>query len=199
MTNLAELPRPSDSEQVNTPIELITIPTDNPDVVLRQLAPDDAEIEFKTIDSQRYESAMMQFGGHVTSEHRNLEATRDRIAKAEGNEGNRRLLLGIWDNGEFAGEVLLKPHKYNPGVDVIEYWVSRDHRGRGLAGLAARSASSYSLSERGSERVFAAINPRNKASEKVVRRLGYFVLPPPQKDWYGVNKETLITPRRTQE
>jgi RimJ/RimL family protein N-acetyltransferase len=198
MQTLAESHLVLGPEHVTIPPELVTIPTDNPNVILRQLIPDDAEVVFRTINSQKYDSAMMRFGDHVTREQSNVEATRDRIANAEGNEGNRRLILGIWDEGEFAGEVLLKPHKYNKGVDVIEYWVDKNHRGKGLAGLAAASASSYSLYERGSERVFAAINPKNKASERVVQRLGYFVLPPPQKDWYGVNKDTLVNSQRLQ-
>lgn len=193
MQQLAEYPGALGIEQDPTLAEPITIPTEDPDVELRQLTPGDADRVFAYAQA----GGKGEFWKSVTKPYTSPEATLTEITESQGNEGNRKLRLGVWARGEFAGEVSLRPHKFNDdfvemfghGVDVIEYGISPDHRGQGLAALAARAASDYSLRVRGAGEVRAGVFPGNEASLKTLERLGFFATA--QKNWYGVNPERL--------
>jgi RimJ/RimL family protein N-acetyltransferase len=201
MQTLAEHHAMSGVEQTHLP-EPIVIPTEDPDVVLRQLMPGDAELV-----ANRARAEKGYYWDHVTKAYKKPETALDYITQSEGNDGNRRLLLGVWANGQFAGEVSLQPHKFNDdmikkrgySIDVIEYWISKGYRGRGLARLAAQAASDYSLRVRGAGEVYAGVNSNNKASLKVIGAIGFIAAPPRHRDWYGLNLEQLEAAQQRQQ
>lgn len=169
--------------------ESIVIPTQRPGVILRQFTPGDAEALSARANPKSGDGVLLHYLHETKWTYKTPESTAQRISAAEGNEGNRRLLLGIWGKGELAGEVYIKPFNEVPGSDVVEYWISKESRGQGLAYPAVHAACKYSLEVRGAAAVYAAVVQSNAASLRVIGRVGFTSLP--QKDWYRLTKEDL--------
>lgn len=129
---------------------------------------------------------LARFGEHVTKSHGDTEAVSAANIQAAHEQGVSS--FGIYDNGELAGGVDLKPSETDPGMGVLEYWVDRSHVGRGLASAAARSALDYAFGEKDMSLVKAFVSEKNPASQHVVRKLGF---EPYAQDprWYKLRKE----------
>lgn len=77
-----------------------------------------------------------------------------------------------WD-GDFAGMIDLKRTNWRAMTTEIGFWVSPDHRGHGLAGLASRLLGDWALREQRMERVEIRAATGNVASRRSALTAGY--------------------------
>jgi ribosomal-protein-alanine N-acetyltransferase len=163
---------------------LTTLETANPGVELRQFVPEDA-MALNGLVKANY-GHLARFGEHVTRAHGGTEADSAKSIEASREKGVSS--FGIYDNGELAGGVDLKPSEMDPGMGVLEYWVDKDHAGRGLASAAARSAVQHAFGEKDMTQVKAFVSAKNPASQHVIKKLGFepYAQNP---EWYKLRKE----------
>jgi RimJ/RimL family protein N-acetyltransferase len=76
------------------------------------------------------------------------------------------------DEAEVLGGCGLYP-RVGPGAVEIGYWLAAAHTGRGLATIAADALTRIAFDRLGVDRVEIRCDPRNVASARVPRRLGY--------------------------
>ncbi len=83
-------------------------------------------------------------------------------------------VYGIFDSGatEVLGGCGLYP-RVGPGAIEIGYWLAVAHTGRGIATECARMLTLLALAAPSIERVEIRCDPRNEASARVPRRLGF--------------------------
>jgi RimJ/RimL family protein N-acetyltransferase len=74
-------------------------------------------------------------------------------------------------SGETIGFCGLQPLEGTPEVE-IGWWLRRSHWGHGLATEAARAALGYGFGRAGLERIVAIALPENRASLRVMEKLG---------------------------
>ena len=82
--------------------------------------------------------------------------------------------LVIRDN-EPAGHVMLIRRKEAPAPE-LNYVVARPHRGRGVATEAARLLCKQALAEPGCVELMATVHPDNRASQRVLEKIGFSYL-----------------------
>lgn len=143
---------------------ILVLPTDQPDLVLRQLATteDDAALAAAINENPDYAS---QFGNTLVT---NL-GTEEKAAAAREKAGDA-IRMGIWQEGELVGLISATPKKGKQKAE-IGYFVRESASGNGIAKLALRSLSNY-VSPR-FDRVYADVHPDNEASAKVLKGSGF--------------------------
>ena len=82
-----------------------------------------------------------------------------------------QLSLGMLGGRRLLGAVGLMPD--GPGSAELAYWVRPEERGRGIAALGVRAATSWAQSSLGISRLWLEIEPGNAASLRVAERAGY--------------------------
>ena len=81
--------------------------------------------------------------------------------------------FGIFVDGRLAGEITLSSIQRGPFQNAfVGYWVDRDLAGRGIVPEAVVVVLRFAFEELGLHRVEIAIVPRNRASRRVVEKLG---------------------------
>lgn len=88
---------------------------------------------------------------------------------------------GVWfvsraDSGTFVGTVVLRPMRFVPNYlnePELGYKLAREHWGQGFAEEAARAALQYGFDSIGLPRVSAVTDLANKASQRILRKLGF--------------------------
>lgn len=75
------------------------------------------------------------------------------------------------EDGRLLGAVGLHPEPKHERAE-IGYWIGREHQGRGHATEAAGEIVRYAFEERNLHRVFARCLARNRASARVLEKLG---------------------------
>jgi RimJ/RimL family protein N-acetyltransferase len=140
-------------------------------LVLRRLAPDDAEAFFayKSLP----ECVRYQFWRPAT-----LEETRQRIRDMEGvrpNEPGQWLQLAIClkDTGALVGDIGMHFSADDDAQAEIGYTLDPARWGRGYATEAARAVVGYLFGMLKKHRVTASADPRNGSSLAVLERLGF--------------------------
>jgi len=96
---------------------------------------------------------------------------------------------GVWallekESGRMAGMVMLKPLDEGPEVEV-GYHLARWAWGRGFATEGARAVLRHGFSDAGLDRIVAVVHPENRASLRVIERLG--LNPAGDRHVYGVD------------
>jgi RimJ/RimL family protein N-acetyltransferase len=119
----------------------------DPDVVRNTRVPTDAEHGFGAVWLDRY-----------------VEGWRD---------GSRAGFAVLADTDAFLGFVGIVDLDLDGHQGEIGYVVSREARGRGVAGRALRLVTAWALGDLGLERVELHIEPGNDASIRVAERAGY--------------------------
>ncbi|MBB2891085.1 GNAT family N-acetyltransferase [Flexivirga oryzae] len=94
------------------------------------------------------------------------------LARATWRSGQGIVRAIEWD-GEFAGMIDLKKTDWAGLTTEIGYWVSPDHRGRGLAGKAARLLGDWAMLQHGMERVEIRAATGNTGSRRAALAAGY--------------------------
>src|SRR5579884_1581863 len=109
--------------------EIIRIPTEQPDVLLRTLA-------FKSDDIAYYEAIeedrehLNQFHNAVADKYQTLEDVTNARLQTVG-----KIRLGIWDHDWFTGSINATPDKWKSEVE-IGYWLRASATGKGYATFA---------------------------------------------------------------
>lgn len=81
--------------------------------------------------------------------------------------------FGIFVDGNLAGEITLSSIQRGPFQNAfVGYWVDRQLAGRGIVPEATVVVLRFAFEELGLHRVEIAIVPRNRASRRVVEKLG---------------------------
>ncbi len=81
--------------------------------------------------------------------------------------------LGIVVDGNVVGTMSLFNIDRKNGKAEMGYWIGREFWGRGLVTEAARLIMRFGFEEVGLERIFALVMHPNRASSKVLERLGF--------------------------
>ena len=89
------------------------------------------------------------------------------------SDGSRAGFAILSDAGAFLGFAAIVDLDLGGRQGEIGYVVSRESRGRGIAGRALRLVTEWALGELGLEQVELHIDPGNEASIKVAERVGY--------------------------
>jgi ribosomal-protein-alanine N-acetyltransferase len=111
-------------------------------------------------------------GGSPTTEDRGSFAARCVIRERERQLGTG-YGFGIFLDGRFAGEVTLSSIQRGPFQSgFIGYWVDRDLAGQGLVPEAVVVVLQFAFESLGLHRIEISIIPRNRASRRVVEKLG---------------------------
>lgn len=149
---------------VNNQNAILVLPTDQPDLVLRQLATseDDAALAAAINENPDYAS---QFGNTLVT---NL-GTEEKAAAARQKAGDA-IRMGIWQDDVLVGLISATPKRANQEAE-IGYFVRESASGNGIAKLALRSLAGYVRPRFG--RVYADVHPKNQASAKVLQGSGF--------------------------
>lgn len=94
------------------------------------------------------------------------------LARATWRSGAGIVRAIEWD-GSFAGMIDLKKTDWQGLTTEIGYWVSPDHRGKGLAGKAARLLGDWAMREHRMERVEIRSATGNVGSQRAALAAGY--------------------------
>lgn len=94
------------------------------------------------------------------------------LARATRRSGAGIVRAIEWD-GEFAGMIDLKKTDWRGLTTEIGYWVSPEHRGRGLAGRAARLLGDWAMRAHDMERVEIRSATGNVGSQRAALAAGY--------------------------
>lgn len=143
----------------------IVLPTERPEVMLRQFIPDDAEALFALIDTNR--GHLSQYDDDTAQKYPDLSAVRHSIEHPANPHKTR---FGIWLREILVGTVNLTPLNFE--VAVLGYWISQTHTRRGFATVATRAACEYAKTL-GYRRVVASVAPNNHASQRVLEKAGF--------------------------
>lgn len=154
--NDAPVPLPEQSD--------LTLRTERPDVVLRELSLCDLDAYFDLVDRNR--NHLNQRGDYDFE----AVATYDDVANYFATPWDTNVRLGIWREDTLVGRVDLVP--INPPHWVIGYWLDEASTGQGVATAACRAAIEHSRTL-GATEVYAGITNGNAASVGVVTRLGF--------------------------
>lgn len=142
----------------------LTISTDNPQVVLHELAISHLDVYFDLVDRNR--EHLNQRGDYGFE----ANATRDDLASYFRTPWDENVRLGVWLADQLVGRVDLVPIK--PPHWVIGYWIDVAATGQGIATVACRAAIGHARSL-GATEIYAGITNGNAASIGVVNRLGF--------------------------
>lgn len=116
--------------------KLLELATSRKEVVLLELIPADARTMFELIDKNR--SHLSQWGDPTADAYPDYESVLRSIANPIDP---RRIQLGIWCNGIFAGTINFTP--INQRTREIDCWIGREFCQQGLAVLATRAVIDY--------------------------------------------------------
>jgi ribosomal-protein-serine acetyltransferase len=102
-----------------------------------------------------------------------LESTRGHLARGlaaerEGHGVRRAIVI----DGAIVGDVGLDVDRDND-AGGIGYWLDRDHRGRGLVGVAVRALVRHGFTSLALRRIEIRTDVQNRASRAVAERLGF--------------------------
>ncbi|MEM1027052.1 MAG: GNAT family protein [Planctomycetota bacterium] len=137
---------------------------------LRLVEPRHAEEVYAVIDRDRDDLDVWMPWARTT---RSVDDTRRWATEALRAFGERRTLpLTILDHGRVAGGIGLRRIDDPDGSAEIGYWLSVQHRGRGLATRAARLLIGYGFTELNVHRIHLWADANNAASRAVAERLG---------------------------
>lgn len=142
----------------------MTIPTDRPDVTLRELTIGDLDAYYPLVDRNRVH---LNQHGNYQFEH---DADADAIRSYFENPWDTNVRLGIWSDDHLIGRVDLNP--IDPPKWVLGYWIDAAFTGRGIVTSACRAAISHARTLDATE-IYAGVTNGNERSIRVLRRLGF--------------------------
>jgi RimJ/RimL family protein N-acetyltransferase len=142
----------------------LIIPTDNPDLYLRELILADAPEYFAVIDANRQH--LNQYDEGIADKYPTEASVRQSILYPNSAD---RLRTGIWNDGTFVGSANLTP--VSPDSVALGYWLDGRQTGKGYVTVAARALAYYGLER---YRVVEASTHRdNHSSMAVLGRIGF--------------------------
>ncbi|GHC67955.1 GNAT family N-acetyltransferase [Streptomyces flavofungini] len=141
------------------------LPTELPDLVLRELTVDDADAYYALLDRNRQHLSRL---GDYRAESRATPAwARGQLAADPAPD----LRYGIRLGGELIGRVDLiavDPPRYGTG-----YWLDEAHQGAGRATAACAALYGYAAHELAATDIYAGVTRGNERSVALLGRLGF--------------------------
>lgn len=153
---------------------VLVLPTERPNLELRQLTIDDAETYFEAVDTSR--EHLSQYGDSTSLKYPTLESVLSSFDTAKNPD---KLRLGIWDDTAFVGSVNATPDDHT-GAE-IGYWLRESAVGNGYMTLAVKALTQHLKKE--FEPVYAHVHVDNAASTSVLERVGYQPIDQIAVDW----------------
>jgi ribosomal-protein-alanine N-acetyltransferase len=82
------------------------------------------------------------------------------------------------EDGRYVGRTGLYPHRTEDGVIVpgeatLAFYLARPYWGRGIATEAGRAFIEHGFRDLGLKKIYAGMNAANKASQRVIEKLGF--------------------------
>lgn len=142
-------------------------------VSLRALAEEDGEALLEAVTSSR-EGLKRRL--RWVSKVQTLDDCRTFIGASaqEGGSGDSAVFAVLEPRtGALAGIAALQNLRAEPGVAELSGWIRSDRQGKGYAQDAAKTLLNHAFRREGFQRVYARIDPLNRAARKVIRRLGF--------------------------
>jgi len=145
--------------------DIITIPTERPDVTLRQLKLNDAPAYFELVNSSR--DHLAEFERETADKYPTLESVENSLITPE-NE--RKLRFGITVIDTLVGTINLTPG-YRETAATVGYWVGERFTRRGYATTALRALVEHY--EETYRTMYAHVEPENVTSMRVLKRANF--------------------------
>jgi RimJ/RimL family protein N-acetyltransferase len=140
------------------------LPTEQPDLVLRELTADDAAaLHALTVANAAHLTRHGEFTDEVS---RSLTEVQEYFA----NPPDSHLRYGIWWRGSLVGRIDLVP--VDPPRYSMGYWLAEHATGRGLATAAARAIIELAEQRLGATDILAGVTHGNVESVAVLERAG---------------------------
>ncbi|MDD5627833.1 MAG: GNAT family protein, partial [Elusimicrobia bacterium] len=140
---------------------------------LAPLAAEDAEALFAAVDSSR-ESLRRRLRWVPAAA--SAEDSRGFIrACGEARERGEREDFGVFEarSGLLAGVASLQGLQAGPGLAEVSLWIRADRQGRGYGVEAGRLLVEHAFRREGLQKVYARLDPANRAARKVLQRAGF--------------------------
>jgi len=144
--------------------EVLILPTERDDVVLRQLATPADDIAYFNA-AQEDPDHVDNYGNRVASVYTSIELVRDRRLSA-----GEDIRMGIWAEEDFKGAISARFKEGSPDTE-IGYWLKKSATGNGYATLALKAITDHIVNT--VPRIYAEVNVENIASINVLERAGY--------------------------
>lgn len=101
------------------------------------------------------------------------------------------LILGVFSQGEFAGLAEIYGCSETLAKASIGIRLLRKYRSKGVAAQASKMLIDYLFNEAGIKAITASAMPENKASEKVLKKLGFKLVSENEYEDWGFENLTL--------
>lgn len=147
--------------------ERVIIETADPDIILRQLVPEDAGPLFQLIDSDR--PHLSQHGDNTADKYPD-EAS---VLRSITNNDSDKLRFGIWKKHALLGCANLTPTSpHLTASGQLGYWIGTEYEGRGIMKSVARALVQYAETTLKWYAIFGYAHKENRASLRVLYRAG---------------------------
>ncbi len=110
--------------------------------------------------------------GKLTKEHVQSRLNQEIICDKKYNVQYWPIFLN--SNGEFIGCCGLRPYELKNNIYEIGFHICSSHWGGGFAMEAARGVMKYAFTQLNAKGLFAGHNPNNRASRKLLQKLGFY-------------------------
>jgi ribosomal-protein-serine acetyltransferase len=139
---------------------------------LRQLIPDESNLIFSIVDSEReYLGKWLPWVENTQTPGDSKEFIEGIIQKRqEGTEFG----FGIIVNDQPKGHISLM-HVSDGKAPEIGYWISSQESGKGITSKAAKTVTEFGFKTLGLDKITIRADHRNIASNKVAEKLGYIL------------------------
>ena len=140
-------------------------------LVMRSLTPDDAHEAYAVINSNRdYLRTWLPWVDDTNSP----DVTARTIGLwQEAYENKSEIVLGIFYNGAYVGNIGLHDLKHTNNSGMIGYWLAEDFQGFGIMTDCVRALVDYGFHELGLNRIYIYCSTANKKSRAIPERLGF--------------------------
>jgi len=140
-------------------------------LIMRSLTKADAPASYSVIDKYRdYLRIWLPWADATKSP----DVTADVISAWETQyEDGSDVVLGIFEGGEYVGNIGLHDMKRHNRSGMIGYWLAGDRQGRGIITDCVRALTSYGFHNLGLNRIYIHCAKENAKSRAVPVRLGF--------------------------
>ena len=101
------------------------------------------------------------------------------------------LILGVFSDGEFSGLAEIYGYSETLSKASIGIRLSKEYRGKGIAAQASELLIDYLFNETDVKTITASVMPENKASENVLKKLGFKIVSQTKYEDWGFENLTL--------
>ena len=143
----------------------LVIPTERPELILRQFIPEDSRPLFELIERNR--AHLSKYLDDTSDKYPDFDSVLRSMTYPSKPE---KLRFGVWDGEVLVGTVNLLPlHR----LAVLGYWVGAEYTKKGYATTAAQALCQYANDILGLGQIIAFVHKENFTSQGVLQRCGF--------------------------